>query len=691
MARELQCVRLDTQAVLQVKLVCHQPYQNEVNPQHHIGIIGLSLLGWKHVLSSLPETETALPSNSATASSHTKSISQSVTTSGVSSQAALDTQSDVVVHLVRRAEELRLAKESAVKNEAYDEAMKLKYAEQEVRKQAEMATELDRAKQLAVTREDYEEAKRIKAKIDEILNPKPGLQRLNRPLPASPQDDVSRVKTTERPASPPVPAHQSRKSVSPAKELRRIGNREDEEGAPLDFWEHIESGDEPLPVAEPLEASLKASPDVKNLINTLGMYTVRCLYSAHIRLRSAIIEKLELQIEKDKRGMLVPDFVDSVLHACGMGLSESAPHMFLASAKLLETILSKMSLEDVRQSIICEEVIVPHLVEQFGNQSAHVQEKSTELFLKFAAVLGLDFAVKVVLSRSSTSALARRSTLWRPIHSRLVVLQRLVQSEEFEPAKWTLEILEWMKQVAAFTHANDQVRDACLDLTVHLYLRYSNKFDIENFLRDNLRSATLDRYFASFAKAETSATQRPTSATSFRSPSKLISVTSSSDRRSNQSSSPARTTQPTLSPSKARAMCQFCQEVNVAFSESPETLDLHFWRDCPMLVHCPHCNQVIEISRLNEHLLAECEYKTNHRACPRCGEAIAAQLFEKHVRRNSCLPAKSSSEGNRCPLCHQDILPFAAGWRSHLMVDGCPNNVRTMPFEEEEEDNFEEE
>ena len=37
-------------------------------------------------------------------------------------------------------------------------------------------------------------------------------------------------------------------------------------------------------------------------------------------------------------------------------------------------------------------------------------------------------------------------------------------------------------------------------------------------------------------------------------------------------------------------MCYFCGERNPTFNE--ETLDMHYWKQCPMLKRCPHCKQV---------------------------------------------------------------------------------------------------
>ncbi|KAL3861939.1 hypothetical protein ACJMK2_007949 [Sinanodonta woodiana] len=122
-------------------------------------------------------------------------------------------------------------------------------------------------------------------------------------------------------------------------------------------------------------------------------------------------------------------------------------------------------------------------------------------------------------------------------------------------------------------------------------------------------------------------------------------------------------------------ICIFCGERNESFTE--EGLDLHYWKNCPMLKRCANCKQVVEIASYTEHLLSECESKATYSRCSRCTEAIPKSEYDQHVADKACNAAKPSM--NHCPLCHQNISAGEDGWKDHLMgKDGCKQNPRRL-------------
>jgi len=120
--------------------------------------------------------------------------------------------------------------------------------------------------------------------------------------------------------------------------------------------------------------------------------------------------------------------------------------------------------------------------------------------------------------------------------------------------------------------------------------------------------------------------------------------------------------------------CNFCGLQDPAFAEDEKNLDFHFWQ-CPMLVECNHCSQLIDIPSLWAHLLDECEEAPKHQACPRCVQPIPVTKMEEHLHMEpQCRVAKPKDQANRCPLCLEDIEPNEEGWNYHILIDRCQQN-----------------
>ncbi|KAJ3230028.1 hypothetical protein HDU81_004821 [Chytriomyces hyalinus] len=115
-------------------------------------------------------------------------------------------------------------------------------------------------------------------------------------------------------------------------------------------------------------------------------------------------------------------------------------------------------------------------------------------------------------------------------------------------------------------------------------------------------------------------------------------------------------------------VCIFCNEKNPEFTE--ENLDIHYWRDCPMLCVCPLCHILIEIPTLTNHMHHECDNKRLVKQCSRCREMIMAKEFQGHVERQTCRPHSVIPGVARCPLCHQDVPHGDSGWKTHLLHAG---------------------
>jgi len=126
-------------------------------------------------------------------------------------------------------------------------------------------------------------------------------------------------------------------------------------------------------------------------------------------------------------------------------------------------------------------------------------------------------------------------------------------------------------------------------------------------------------------------------------------------------------------------MCIFCGEYDESFNESG--LDMHYWKNCPMLKRCEHCKQVVEIPLYGSHLLNECERKGEFGKCPRCSEVLPNNVLAKHVPAKKCPPLNPATQ-EHCPMCHKNIGAGEESWKKHLMGsrrDACAENPRRQP------------
>jgi len=122
--------------------------------------------------------------------------------------------------------------------------------------------------------------------------------------------------------------------------------------------------------------------------------------------------------------------------------------------------------------------------------------------------------------------------------------------------------------------------------------------------------------------------------------------------------------------------CQFCDFHDPAYKDENK-MDYHYFSECPMLTCCQHCEEVVDIAWFTNHLLQECTEKDNYTQCETCALAIPTKELAAHQRSKKCQPAPAPDKGNRCPLCFENIPPWDAGWKKHLLDDKCPANPRT--------------
>lgn len=506
------------------------------------------------------------------------------------------------------------------------------------------------------------------------------------------------------------------------------------------------AGAEDLPEAEPLPTGL--GNEVQPLVDAFGEYLVRCLYSRQVRLRSAAMSKLEIDMDQKF------DFSDgrifgAICTVCRLSISDKIANIYMQGVKLLEMASTKANDAMRRQDIhpLVEPLMTP-IVEKLGNNAARIRDATSQLLQHLARLKA--FGVHLVTAAVLKLLRPGKSMLWRQLLGRLKLLSEMIP--EFGMKENNGLLLEpVMTLITAYNghiHPNAEVRECAKEVVFQAYAQVGEA--VLPYLTD-LRPKQMEEYEAGFDQIDQSQGRSPTkranmrhegdakptarSARSHGSPTGGKSKKSARKSngggggggslagspnprfRNSKVSSSQDFDDPSASSPKSQDVnininvthhqgnrrgndedlldsqnehgqdgdesfeeepftCQFCGRHDPEFTD--DALDIHYWKECPMLTSCLQCEQVIEVAMLNEHLLNECEMKHNHKKCPRCGEAIAAQYFNQHVKRASCRPAKPASKANRCPLCHDDVKPGEDGWREHILTQpGCTKNPRT--------------
>ena len=118
--------------------------------------------------------------------------------------------------------------------------------------------------------------------------------------------------------------------------------------------------------------------------------------------------------------------------------------------------------------------------------------------------------------------------------------------------------------------------------------------------------------------------------------------------------------------------CEFCgfYQPNITKDE----LNIHQYKDCPMLMQCTNCKQIIEISNLNNHLLNECDFKDKFIKCNKCKQVVEKDTINEHQTSENCFDVNEDKE-KLCPLCHLNIIMDDI-WKIHFLENGCEHNNR---------------
>mmetsp|Transcript_15369 Transcript_15369/g.23138 ORF Transcript_15369/g.23138 Transcript_15369/m.23138 type:complete len:861 (-) Transcript_15369:165-2747(-) len=441
-----------------------------------------------------------------------------------------------------------------------------------------------------------------------------------------------------------------------------------------------------LPVPEELHGVNKDAADSSGMTALLGEYRASCIFSKVWALREAGVHKTRMMLREELYNQ--PGISSCLNVMCAVvkpGLTDKIAQVFVASMALLDDIIVRLNKDQVPRSVAAPamEPILSSLIEKLNDGASRIREASRQMIESFASCPAIGPAL--VANHVLRPLPAKQKNAWRPILGRLQLLGDLVgvYGVGGSSGLTTESVMNYIKSMNAFSHSNGEVRDAAKFVTVALH-KYVGLEPLEPYLT-LLRKKQLEEYqlaFSSHSAGAGSAFGDGTEATSGEEKQRVPAENKSKGSAQNAHNTPVKPTAMEESKSAVKdeappgdndfTLCMFCGKSDKSWNE--DGLDLHYWKECPLLSPCSACAQIVEIAGLPEHLLDECEQKDTFVACDTTGLAIRKDEMEAWKSSASCVPPPDNCM--YCPLCLASVEDTDDAWRQHLLY-GCPKNGRS--------------
>jgi len=408
----------------------------------------------------------------------------------------------------------------------------------------------------------------------------------------------------------------------------------DAENHPLAGVPNVEDLSQPEP--EPLHSNFQK--EAEPLTELFGDYLTRCVFSKTWNLRDAALQKLAMDLQngehrqKDQNRLLA-----GYILVLKRMVPDKNVQVFLSAMALLQGLCQMLRQVRRPEAHSLLDPLMVLLVDRLGDGNARVDKAARDAHLcdlMRCPSVGASFTAQQLLR-----PLKKKSVNPRVYIARLQLLAAMVteagvqpESKEGLPLDPTVQLaMDW------FNNANADVRENAVKLVAACYAHAGLK-RIEKYLA-NIRQAQRDIFDEEFDRVDAG--------------DGLEMGQPQSHRSGSNRSTPKGPAKAVPIPEEAEpedlTTCQFCGMHNAEATQ--EAMDVHYWRECPMLTQCQYCKQVIEIATLGPHLRDECEGP---------GAAQAAQDLGP----------------TQCPLCKAEVGSGEEDWRRHILQEGCAANPR---------------
>jgi centrosomal protein CEP104 len=223
----------------------------------------------------------------------------------------------------------------------------------------------------------------------------------------------------------------------------------------------------------------------------------------------------------------------------------------------------------------------------------------------------------LVGSRALIPIQGKQKSLARPLVGRLQILTSVVSTYGIgDKTNLSPEgLLNYCKNAGAFNHSAGEVRDACKDLAVALQAIIGTE-PIEPYL-SVLRPKQIEEYMTAFGEVKKTRpddklhrSEKPVAVAHTKEARTHLSPRGHAAAESKSGEKEKKREAQTADEAPDYTTCMFCGKSDRRWNE--DALDLHYWKDCPLLFPCPACAQVVEIAGIPEHLVEECDMKNEY-------------------------------------------------------------------------------
>ncbi|KAL1526684.1 hypothetical protein AB1Y20_015386 [Prymnesium parvum] len=447
-----------------------------------------------------------------------------------------------------------------------------------------------------------------------------------------------------------APRHEAMAVEAPARAARAKTQRAHDErpvaalAQALPEQPRDEEGEPSLPEAEPL--SPQDAKDAAIIVEVYGEEVARKLYSKSWNLRQAAAAQMSgalASLAADARAL-----AQATCKAVGRCAHDKMVQVFLAGMQLFDSLLrdpraAALSPSDWSGMVMGNAAIVDTFRAKLADGNARVRDAVEAAFLQMARLQSIgpqQMAAALLVPIDPKKSGDTR--LWL---GRLGVVQQLFS--EFGERHLLNHIDGAMAMVKkALESSSGVVRSKAMELALELYHVVGDLQQMTSYLTDLKHPAIRDSLMAAFEAA--SVPQEAVKAPPL--PRGGVGTPLAAGRAATQAAAGR-----AEYPHADEQTCQFCGRHDPDFDD--EKMDLHYWKECPMLMPCEQCGQVVEVASLAEHLVGECDQSHPFKYQP---------------------PLGVSADYTGCPLCAEELPEDPDACRAHIM-QFCPGNKRRLP------------